>query len=322
MTPSGSPDEANRVRARPSRRWSTLVGIAVGLAGTAFVVAALARNWSEVSGALAGANPLLLLVALLAAVAGMTGIGLAWHASLRLLGSGLPLLSSLRGFFLGQLGKYVPGGIWAIVGQGEWARSGGVSGAVAYTSVVFSVGAVYLAALIVAAVLAPASGLLRPGGSASLALLILLPLGFAAVHPRVIRRVLTTLHRMTGREVAVVVPPWRNSSALVLQQLPTWLVIGASSVAIAASLGHTAEPFNVASATVVAWIAGFVALPTPAGLGVREAVFVTLATSLPTGIAATVAVVSRLAFIVADAAAAGIVTAVAVRRTRHANARA
>jgi uncharacterized membrane protein YbhN (UPF0104 family) len=53
-------------------------------------------------------------------------------------------------------------------------------------------------------------------------------------------------------------------------------------------------------AAVVSWVVGFVAVPVPGGVGVREAAFLALA-GLPAGIGATVALVARLMFMGIDA---------------------
>jgi len=56
---------------------------------------------------------------------------------------------------------------------------------------------------------------------------------------------------------------------------------------------------RIGVATTLLWTAGFVAVPVPAGAGIREAVFVA-SSGLPTGIGATIAIGSRLVFLLAD----------------------
>ena len=61
-------------------------------------------------------------------------------------------------FFVGQLGKYVPGGIWPVVGQAELARRGGTTRGIAYSATAMSMVATFLGAATVAAV----TGLIAP----------------------------------------------------------------------------------------------------------------------------------------------------------------
>lgn len=306
-------------RGKHARRWSAITGTLIGLAGAAFVARTFIRDRDEFAQALSSARPALLLVALVLGGLAMTGIGLAWYTSLRVLGGELDLLSALRGYFVGQLGKYVPGGVWAIMGRGEWARNKGVPAAVAYSSVLLSMGSAYLAAVLLAATLVPVSGFLGAEGNSRFALvLLLLPLGFGLLHPRVVGASLALLRRTTKRELVVEVPTWRASSLVVLQQLPSWLLIGLASVTIAAAFGTRGAAVNLISATVISWVIGFLALPVPGGIGVRESAFVALATSLPGGIAAAVAVAARLVFIAVDATGAAATTALIGRRNRAA----
>ncbi|MCP4965860.1 MAG: flippase-like domain-containing protein [bacterium] len=309
MTSSDDPSDQPTTPSDRARRWSTISGTLIGLAGVAFIVQTFVEDREQVADAVAEAQPALLAVAFLLGLLGMTGIGLAWRTSLAVLGFKLDVLNSLRGYFVGQLGKYVPGGIWAIMGRGEWARSRGVPAAIAYSSVFLSMGSAYLAAVLLAATLVPLSGLLGADGDTRFALvLLLLPLGFGLLHPRVVRAGLDLLRRVTGRDLAITIPSWRSSSAVVLQQLPSWLLIGLVSVTVASAFGGGGDAVNLISATAISWVVGFLVLPVPGGIGVRESVFVALATSLPGGIAATVAVVARLIFIAVDASGAGVTT--------------
>lgn len=315
MTTSHGTPATPRNNPHRAKRWSTLIGAVIGVVGAVFVVKVLIDNRAEVADAASNARPGPILLAVVLGALGMTGIGLAWRSALRILGTDLPVLSALRGYFVGQLGKYVPGGVWAIMGRGEWARSEGVPAALAYSSVLLSMGSAYLAAVVLVAVLIPLSGLLTAdGGAEYLLIFLLLPVGFAAIHPKVVNSVLRVVRRATGRELAMEVPTWAGSAGVVARQIPSWIMIGLANLSLAAAFGVSGDVVNVMSATAVAWVVGFLALPVPGGIGVREAVFVGLATSLPTGIAATVAVVARLVFIAVDAVGAGSTTLVLARR--------
>ena len=61
---------------------------------------------------------------------------------------------------------------------------------------------------------------------------------------------------------------------------------------------------QVGAAAVLSWVVGFVLVPVPGGVGVREAAFVAAAGSLDPGIAAAVAVAARAIFVIVDAVGA------------------
>ena len=58
---------------------------------------------------------------------------------------------------------------------------------------------------------------------------------------------------------------------------------------------------EVGAAAVLSWVVGFVLVPVPGGVGVREAAFVAAAGSLDPGIAAATAVAARALFVAVDA---------------------
>ena len=61
--------------------------------------------------------------AAIAVIAGLGCMMLAWRALLADLGSPLPLRPAARILFVAQLGKYVPGAVWAMAAQVELARA-------------------------------------------------------------------------------------------------------------------------------------------------------------------------------------------------------
>jgi uncharacterized membrane protein YbhN (UPF0104 family) len=88
--------------------------------------------------------------------------------------------------------------------------------------------------------------------------------------------------------------------------------VGATSVCVTEALGFSQQPARVAFAAVAAWIIGFLAIPVPAGAGLRELVFLAIS-GLDNGPAVAVAAIARLLFIVVDAGG-GLLGLWAVRR--------
>lgn len=294
------------------RRLLRSIGLLIGLLGVAFVTGELVRSWDDVREAVTGANPALLVAALVVGCAGPLTIGLGWRRCLWLLGAGHPVRDTLHWYYVGQLGKYVPGGIWTVVGRGEMARRAGVPGGIGYSSTVLSLGVTYLAAVLTMAI-ALAAGAAGGHGVAWQPVLALLPLGVLALHPRVVRAALRAGRRLLRRELQIPVPRWRDSIGLLVLLVPAWLAIAAATWLVAVALDPaTPDIRNLIFATTLAWIAGFLVVPSPGGIGVREAVFIAAATSLSSaGIAAAVAVVARVIFILVDLIGAAVSTALA-----------
>lgn len=289
------------------KRVARLLGIIIGVLGVVFVVRELVRNWIVVTDAASGADPIVLVVAFVIGLASMTTIGLAWHRCLTLLGAWSAVRTAMRDYFVGQLGKYVPGGIWPVVGRSEMARRSGASGTVAYGSTALSLALTYLAAPLTAA----GALLTGAGGGEDVrwqAIIALVPFAVAVLHPRVAGWALGALRRLSRREVPLPVPAWGTSIALLAWHVAAWIGIGTSTWLIAATLDpESIDLRNLLFATTLAWLVGFLAIGVPGGIGVREAVFIAAASSLSsTGVAAAVAVVARFMFIVVDLTGAAL----------------
>jgi hypothetical protein len=98
----------------------------------------------------------------------------------------------------------------------------------------------------------------------------LIPAGLIAVHPAVFGRLLRLGSRLTKGRLDLAPPPWPTMIGLIACSIPAWFFLGAASVAVTASLGFDQHPARVAFAAIAAWILGFLAVPIPAGAGVRE----------------------------------------------------
>jgi glycosyltransferase 2 family protein len=294
--------------ARRRSRWLTVAVLAV-VAG--FFVATLAARWNDVISLKWRLEPGLfaLATALLAVsyglVAWLWGLALARAAGTR------PVVGA-RIWFLSNLARYVPGNVWSYVGAVELARREGVARpttlAVMALTQVLSVGVALLAGLPV--LLAERARLGRPALLG--AVVVAAGAGLAAVF----RRQLLGLarRRLPGFDPAELTPSAGTVVLLTVGYGVYWAVTGLAFAALVASLHPlaAADVPLVVAAYAAAYAAGFLALLTPAGLGVREGVLVVaLAPVLPAGPALVVALLSRLWMMLVELAGAGVAHLVA-----------
>jgi uncharacterized membrane protein YbhN (UPF0104 family) len=288
-------------------RIANLLGIAIGVAGVAFVVQRIVRDRAEIADALAAADPVWLVAGGAAGAVAMTLIGVNWLGIIRHGGATVRWRRGLSWFFVGQLGKYVPGGIWPIVGQAELAHRGATPRALAYTATAMSMVATFLGAATVGAV----TGLIAPTSSrwipALLAGGVLLVAVLVAAPPA--RRVADRVaRRVTRRELRL--PEARWSAVIVARHLPVWLSFAGMNVFAVVALGvdlDTRLVVQLVFVTCVSWMAGFVVVGVPGGIGVRETIFISMTTvPLGAGVAVAAAVLSRVVSIVVDLAGAGV----------------
>lgn len=115
-------------------QWINLIGIA----GLVFVAVCIGRDRDEIAEALESADPLWLAVSLSSGLCAMTLLGVNWLVIIRHAGSPAPTRRGLNWFFVGQLGKYVPGAIWPIVGQAELAHRAATPRSIAHSTTALS----------------------------------------------------------------------------------------------------------------------------------------------------------------------------------------
>jgi uncharacterized membrane protein YbhN (UPF0104 family) len=293
-------------------RWPTAVVLAV-VAG--FFAATLAARWNDVISLKWRLEPGLFAVAtaLLALSYGL--VAWLWGLALQRAAGTRPAAGA-RIWFLSNLARYVPGNVWSYVGAVELARREGVARrttlAVMALTQVLSVGVALAAGLPV--LLAERARLGRPAllGAAVVAAVAALAVLFR-------RRLLgLARRRLPGFDPAELAPSAGTVAVLVAGYAVYWVVTGLAFAALVASLYPIAAgdvPLAVA-AYAAAYAAGFLALLTPAGLGVREGVLVVaLAPVLPAGPALVVALLSRVWMMLVELAGAAVAHLVARHRT-------
>ncbi|HWB71663.1 MAG TPA: lysylphosphatidylglycerol synthase domain-containing protein [Egibacteraceae bacterium] len=271
----------------------------------AAVAAAAADQWEEVGPALGALSVGRLAVSSAAAVVGVGASGLLWRALLGGLGWPLALAPAARVFFVGQLGKYLPGGLWPAVAQMELGRDVAVPRRVSAAAVALFLWVHLLTGVAVAAVALPLAGVAAPAWS-----LLAVPC-LALVAPGVLGRALSALQHLARRPTLPVLPDAPAVLGAACWALAMWSAYGAHLLALVAA--SDLSLLHATGAFAAAWGAGFVVLVAPAGAGVREAALVALLSpAMPTGAALAAALASRLLLTAADAlwGAAGL----AVRR--------
>lgn len=284
----------------------TAFGLVLGGAAVFFVVKRLVHDWPLVQPELEDADYAWLGVAFVSAILGMTSIGWGWRHVMRTLGADPPFGRTIAWYYVGELGKYVPGGVWPVLGRGELARRGGIPRSRAFTSVALSLGMLYLAAMFTAAAFLPFALAGDEGGfSPWMLVLLALPVGVVLLHHDVLDWLMAKASKATKRNIKVEVPQWKDSLVLVARYIPTWIFIGTATFAVTRSITTDVSYPRMMFATILSWVVGFLAVPVPSGAGIRETVLYAAA-GVPKPIAITTAVGARVIFVIVDVAGAAL----------------
>jgi uncharacterized membrane protein YbhN (UPF0104 family) len=270
------------------------------------VVWALAGQWDDVRADLASVSVGALLGAVALAMLSLVFTLVGWRSLLADLGSPLHLAPASGVLFVGQLGKYLPGSIWTVVAQAEVAARLGVPRRRSAVAGLLSVLLSALAGLTIGVVALP--GLLDAGGSRwYLLLLLLLPIGAAGLHPRVLGPVIRLAFRLVRREPPEKDLSGRAIAVTALAFVAAWACLGAQVWVLVVDLGGDPSDAVVPSVFGYALAAsvGMLAVFLPAGVVLREVVLVLLLEPVMGRTAATAAVIlSRFVVTVSDVVAA------------------
>ena len=291
-------------------RWRRLVRLLVAGLFLAVIVAVLADQWQQARPLLGRLSLQALLASWALVLAGLFATFCSWRAALADLGGRLSLVGASRVFYLGQLGKYVPGSIWPALTQMRLGRDYRVppraSGAAFVVFMLLIIGTGLLLGIPVLPLLG------RDAVDEYRWLMLVLPVAVLVVAPPVLNRLLGLVMRLARR------PPLPRplSAGGILRvagwAMVAWVCYGGHIWVLARQLGAGGGALlwlQCTGAFAVAFAGGLVLVVAPAGVGVREAALVVLLGSTITAPRATVvAVVSRLLFVVGDLgwAAAGV----------------
>ncbi|GEP35720.1 membrane protein [Nocardioides szechwanensis] len=242
----------------------------------------------QVLAALTETSPLGIAVGAVLVVLGLLATSVAWLRLLAGFGYSLPARPGRAVFFVGQLGKYIPGAVWSMGAHAQLAREHDVPRRVTVsTSLVFLGLNLATAALVVgAAALAGIWDAVVPlwavtAGTAA---------GVVGLSPPVVNRVGTLLSARGG----TLRLRYRDVGRLVLLMAFTWSCYAGLIVAIAPAPEPRLFPL-AAAAFALAYAVGVLVVVAPAGVGAREVTLIALlAPVLGVSSATAVALLTRV----------------------------
>lgn len=290
-------------------RWLRVAQWLAGLAIVIFAARSLLHNWAELR-----SQPLvwrvqpgwLVLSAVL--VWSMYAVLIvAWRTMLAGWGQRLDGWTAARIWTVSSLGKYLPGKVWAIAGMALMAQRAGIAPWAATGSAVV----LQVLAIGTGAVVAGLTGwrAIEAAHAGARGVLLLLVLGAIAgiallLWPPFLRRLLRIAAPATEAREA---PAAAGIGFGIVANLVAWVGYGAALWMLARGLLPDAGlglPLAIAVFTA-SYLAGFLALFAPGGLGVREGLFILMLQGpLGIGAATALALASRLLLTITEFGAA------------------
>ncbi|GAA0257966.1 lysylphosphatidylglycerol synthase domain-containing protein [Cryptosporangium japonicum] len=282
------------------------VKVALLLLMLGFAAWYLIDNWPEVSRALRQLSTALAVASVVPAVLAMVCGMFVWRSLLADLGSRLPVLVAARIFFVSQLGKYLPGSVWSIATQIELGRAHKVPRRVS-----LSVGILGLA--LVVAVGFPIAAVLLPLGAPDVLGrywwgMLAVPFVLAALHPAILGPLVDLAFKILRRPPLPKRPSGRGITIAAAWQAGVWFFFGVHAWLLLVGFG--APPLRALAVAIggysLAYSLGMLAIPVPAGAGVRDLALVAAFSAVVTvDQALLVALISRVILAAVDVGLAG-----------------
>lgn len=223
----------------------------------------------------------------------------AWHLITLKLKIALSPSETLKSWFYSQLGKYLPGKIWVLLGRIYYYESKGksrksISVALYFemVTVMIAGGIIFLAALVLFQETRPFYL-----GSQPLWFVPLFILAFASVHPQILQKAINWALLLFRREpISLSISYWDVLRILFIC-IVAWLVGGVGFYIFVTSVYPVTPPFILflTGALAISSTLGQIAIFAPGGLGVREGALVYLLSwTMATPLAVIISVLTRL----------------------------
>ncbi len=292
-----------------------------------FLAKMIWTNWDSVKDAPFRIRPLFLILSSLISAASYFVQMWAWYVTTEKLGIAIPLHQTIETWFYSQLGKYLPGKVWLVLGRFYLYQSRGkskkaVSIALYFeaATVVIAAGLIFLISLI----------LFKPAGAFNfehrvfwIGLLSLAAL--LSLHPRILEKLLNFALQVLRQEPLVLPLSYVQVLWILFICIVAWIVGGIGFYIFVAGVFPVSPvhiPF-VMGALAFSSVLGLLALFAPGGLGVREGALVyVLSFLMPSSVAAVISLLTRIWMTLIEMALIGMVYIIGQFQKRYGVSRA
>jgi len=223
----------------------------------------------------------------------------AWYLITLRLEIALSSSDTLKSWFYSQLGKYLPGKVWVLLGRFYFYESKGKSKEAVsvalyleMATMTMAAGLVFLAALICYRELWPSYPWKQSGW-----LVFLFFLGLGSVHPRVLEKILNWFLARLNRERVSLSMSYGNILWILSVCIVCWIVGGIGFCFFVDSVYPASLRYILflTGALAISNILGLLAIFAPIGLGVREGALVYfLSFMMPTPVAVIISILTRI----------------------------
>lgn len=286
-----------------------------------FLLRNIYRNWDAVRNYQWHLDSVRLGISFVVLFFALTCMVLIWRYVLAKLGSTLPFKTSWRIWFLSNLGRYVPGKVWQIMGMVYLCEKENVPKIRTFTAVVLGLSLFSLSGLALMYIYMLFGGAVQ-FEEYRYVFLFFIPCGLVVMYPSIFEGILNFLLRLVKKEQVEIRVRFKTMLLLFLLYFLVWIVYGIAffffvNSVYPVSFRHLPALVCIFSAS---YVIGLLAIFVPAGIGVREGLLTTFLILLIPDMeyfATVVALLARLWFTAAELAGAALGLKMGVPVPKH-----
>ncbi|MDO8513532.1 MAG: DUF2079 domain-containing protein [bacterium] len=227
---------------------------------------------------------------------------IAWKVIMGTLGADLSIKKSGYIWFVSEFSRYIPGNVWSFLGRVYLSNKEKIPKRVTSLSLIFEIFYLVGSSLglgVVFFLVGPPDVIRLPWWI----ILIVIPIIVTIINPKILGRLVNKVLRILKKDELNVKLGFGHSIGIYFLYTLSWLSYGLASYFVAAAfvdIRHVSVVWLIC-AFVLSWAIGYLSFVTPMGLGVREAILVTILKTVISGpLASLVALVTRVALIISE----------------------
>lgn len=275
-----------------------------------FLTKALFNSWDQISKYSFKINYPLMSISVIIVCLAYFSAAFGWICTIKKLKQKLSLKNGLLIFFKAQISKYIPGTIWSYIGRIYMAKKQKIPKTITFISLILE--AVFLvstSAMMSFLVLLPYLG--QRVFSHYLVYFIIATIPILSLHPRVLNFLIYIISKVLKKRKTDIRIRYYDLLEIFGIYVLRGIFLGVGFIAFSNAI----YPISFVNwpllfgISILSWLAGYLFVIAPGGMGVKEAVIAFLLKPvMPTGIAIIIALGSRIWLILGETTAFGLAT--------------
>ena len=287
-----------------------IIKLAIVITLLYFIARTVFSDWDAVRSFDWHIDPLLMVLSCIGFITAYATLAVIWRTVLDSFGYRIRFRTAWAIYFVGNLGRYIPGKVWTVAGVAYMGNKVGIPPVITGTAAVCAQAYAILSSFVffILFFIFMNTTFFKASFLWAVPLPVIPILIFMA--PRNLERLLNSILIRLGKEEVTILLSVGTAVKITLLYLCSWFVFGYAFWLFVSSIAGS-DTFSLLYLTgvyAVSYVTGYLALFAPGGIGVREGIMsIFLTGAISPGVAAVVAILSRLMVTAVELLCVGLV---------------